>query len=475
MATTTPFTYNPGSPIAGQNQSGSIAYGDTNLVNDGDDYSGNPGGKKWWMGADEENKYIICKDVSTSDWPTQTPEGDIGSVRFWGSAKTDAAFVLRVNTLPARAGLIPLDDVFECKDWLDTNGYWTNFSIPNPPPGDRQRFAIIDFYRNPSSLGSGYGVDNIAYSSENDTMYAFNTNTWNYSGFGNATLDNLSSLISGSRTFVSLSADYLSVGSGYGAGSCTFDNNGAEVYIYAGTGISRYTLSTNALNDSIAVTNGNRGEDVRTSAFDDVTSKYFVANGQYLNTYETSPRLSLSSSINLAPTQNLATVIVADTINDSLCMAGTNKFTFIDPSNSSFIGTGSVDVDIVMNGVYSSTSENYYFGVGRGGSPAVMVIDANLGTVSYVNLPVSGSRGAVNTKTTIAYDPARDFVWGMSASRNLIGVDCSTNTVSINSNVIFEGTNTAVMPQIANGKIAIGSRVNNNSVKLYDLELISPS
>ena len=111
------------------------------------------------MGADEENKYIICKDVSTSDWPTQTPEGDIGSVRFWGSAKTDSAFVLRVNTLPARAGLIPLDDVFECKDWLDTNGYWTNFSIPTPPPGDRQRFAIIDFYRNPSSLGSGYGVD----------------------------------------------------------------------------------------------------------------------------------------------------------------------------------------------------------------------------------------------------------------------------------------------------------------------------
>ncbi len=201
MATTTPFTYNPGSPIAGQNQSGSIAYGDTNLVNGGDDYSGNPGGKKWWMGADEENKYIICKDVSTSDWPTQTPEGDIGSVRFWGSAKTDAAFVLRVNTLPARAGLIPLDDVFECKDWLDTNGYWTNFGIPNPPPGDRQRFAIIDFYRNPSSLGSGYGVDNLAYSSENDTMYAFNTNTWNYSGFGNANLDNLSSLISGSRTF----------------------------------------------------------------------------------------------------------------------------------------------------------------------------------------------------------------------------------------------------------------------------------
>ncbi len=104
-----------------------------------------------------------------------------------------------------------------------------------------------------------------------------------------------------------------------------------------------------------------------------------------------------------------------------------------------------------------------------------MVIDANLGTVSYVNLPVSGSRGAVNTKTTIAYDSVRDFVWGMSASRNLIGVDCSTNTVSINSNVIFEGTNTAVMPQIANGKIAIGSRVDNNSVKLYDLELISPS
>tara|TARA_B110000908_G_C9961684_1_gene317146 strand:- start:158 stop:628 length:471 start_codon:yes stop_codon:yes gene_type:complete len=156
-------------------------------------------------------------------------------------------------------------------------------------------------------------------------------------------------------------------------------------------------------------------------------------------------------------------------------MAGTNKFTFVDPSNSSFIGTGSVDVDVVMNGVYSSTSENYYFGVGRGGSPAVMVIDANLGTVSYVNLPVSGSRGAVNTKTTIAYDSVRDFVWGMSASRNLIGVDCSTNTVSINSNVIFEGTNTAVMPQIANGKIAIGSRVDNNSVKLYDLELISPS
>ncbi len=119
MATTTPFTYNDGTYIPGTEQVGDLAVG---LVLQ--DYSGNPGGEKWWMGPDEDNRYVIGKDVPTEDWPTQIPEGDIGSVRFWAtSTESDSEFIVLTN----RVGSQSFTTISECLNWINTNGYWTNY------------------------------------------------------------------------------------------------------------------------------------------------------------------------------------------------------------------------------------------------------------------------------------------------------------------------------------------------------------
>jgi len=127
MANTRPFTYNSGSPITGNNQIGDLAYGDLNDVNEGPNYSGNPGGKKWWMGPDEDNRYVIGKDVPTEDWPTQIPEGDIGSVRFWAtSTENDTQFINLTNKIGGNS----FSTTIESWSWLNNNGYWNNY--PNP-------------------------------------------------------------------------------------------------------------------------------------------------------------------------------------------------------------------------------------------------------------------------------------------------------------------------------------------------------
>ena len=115
------FTYNNGTNIAGTLQYGNLAVESAPLV-----FSQNPGGKTWWMGPDESNRYIIAKDVPTEDWPT--PLGNIGNVRFWGSTKTDNAFVSMSNALPARDGQSNFTDVPSAYSWLITNGYWTNIT-----------------------------------------------------------------------------------------------------------------------------------------------------------------------------------------------------------------------------------------------------------------------------------------------------------------------------------------------------------
>jgi len=60
MAITTPLAYNPSSsPISGTEQVGTLSVGITEQ-----DYSIDPGGIKWWMGANEETGYVIAVPVS---------------------------------------------------------------------------------------------------------------------------------------------------------------------------------------------------------------------------------------------------------------------------------------------------------------------------------------------------------------------------------------------------------------------------
>ena len=150
MATSRQFTYATTSPPSGTTKTGSLWVGTPNSP---ERYDLNYGGKIWWMGPDEDNTYIIGKDVPTSDWPAKGDNPpyphDSGSVRFWGSLDdSEGAFVTRVNTLPARFGQTPFDDGTQCAIWLADNGYWTNWE--SPAPG--QYFASFR-----SHNGPGYG------------------------------------------------------------------------------------------------------------------------------------------------------------------------------------------------------------------------------------------------------------------------------------------------------------------------------
>lgn len=185
MANTRPFTYNNGSPISGTNQIGDLAYGDLNPVNGGPNYDNNPGGKKWWMGPDEDNRYIIGKDVPTMDHPTSTPEGNIGSVRFWGTdTESDTEFLFWVNRLPGRVGLGPISDPSTAYSWLISNGYFTNY------PTVFSEYGTFYTYESPTDIGSqALGV---LYSSANNKLFinTDNNGTTSSKDYGNFVIPN---------------------------------------------------------------------------------------------------------------------------------------------------------------------------------------------------------------------------------------------------------------------------------------------
>ena len=116
MATTRPFSYNPTqSTIAGTTNLGTICIGVSDL-----DYAASPGGLTWWMGPDEDNSYVVCKDVPAQNFPT--PLGNIGNVQFWRCTNTDLAFRDMVSTISGTTQA----SASAASDWLTSNNYWTN-------------------------------------------------------------------------------------------------------------------------------------------------------------------------------------------------------------------------------------------------------------------------------------------------------------------------------------------------------------
>lgn len=116
MPTTRPFSYNPTSAsITGTTNVGTLCIGVSAL-----NYSANPGGLTWWMGPDEDNSYVIAKDVSTSDFPT--PLGNVGNVQFWRCANNDTEFVKLVNIISGSTQ----SSASAAQSWITTNNYWTN-------------------------------------------------------------------------------------------------------------------------------------------------------------------------------------------------------------------------------------------------------------------------------------------------------------------------------------------------------------
>ena len=83
-------------------------------------YGAKPGGLTWWMGPDEDNFYVIAKDVSTADFPT--PVGNVGNVQFWRCSNNDTEFTNLVSIISGSSQA----SASVANSWLTTNNYWTN-------------------------------------------------------------------------------------------------------------------------------------------------------------------------------------------------------------------------------------------------------------------------------------------------------------------------------------------------------------
>ena len=110
-----PFAYNPSQTvISGATQSGDLAIATQTL-------DWNSTGLSWWMGPDEENAYIVAAPYPAGDFPT--PIGNVGTVSFWSSAKTDSGFIaLAIQLIGGSYATAAL-----ASDALFAAGYWTSY------------------------------------------------------------------------------------------------------------------------------------------------------------------------------------------------------------------------------------------------------------------------------------------------------------------------------------------------------------
>jgi hypothetical protein len=117
MATARPFAINPGAPINGTIQVGTIAVGTPNIGFEAT-------GLKWYNGPDEDLGYVIASD---NEFGTLAPDGTIANVQFWRAASnSDSDFIDLVKSI------IPgtYANVSAAKAALAAADFWTNFEVP---------------------------------------------------------------------------------------------------------------------------------------------------------------------------------------------------------------------------------------------------------------------------------------------------------------------------------------------------------
>ena len=132
MSITRPFAYNPGGDIANTNQSGTLAIGVINAQ----DYSQNPGGAKFWMGPEEENKYVIVKSNPAQNTPTQTSAGAVGGIYATSQANPGyqtSGSDLNFMILAENASQQNFDTVTGALTYLNSNSFYTNYVANSRP------------------------------------------------------------------------------------------------------------------------------------------------------------------------------------------------------------------------------------------------------------------------------------------------------------------------------------------------------
>lgn len=174
MPTARPFAYNPGSPISGTTQFGTLAVG----VSPDLDYPSGAGGVRWWNGPDEDLGYCIGTSVPVGNQPT--PEGNNGTVQFWRtSGFDDNEFIILAETITGQN----FSGGTEAVTYLNSNGYWTSYQS--------NLIVYLDAGNSSSYPGTGTTWFDLEGAANNATLVNSPTFSSSYQGilqFDNASL-----------------------------------------------------------------------------------------------------------------------------------------------------------------------------------------------------------------------------------------------------------------------------------------------
>ena len=465
MATSRQFTYATTSSPSGTTKTGSLWVGSPTSP---ERYDLNYGEKIWWMGPDEDNRYVIGKDVPTSDWPAKgnTPPypHDSGSVRFWASVDTtEGAFVTRVNTLPARGGEIPFDDGTQCATWLASNGYWTNYEAPEP----QQYFATFRVHNSPTS--NQYSEPYLDYCPTEDKMFGWNDEMGN--ARGNGIFEDISTIAQNDLYIVSESNQYLPTLNSSGPGMMCFD--GSNGYLNTGTRLLKYNVANDTAISRVTTEHGDAQSQTKRPIFESSTSKVFIPFGQYIDIFNTST-LAYSGSINMALISSdvKAGIGITNTDDEEVLFANNKGFVIFNPSTHANVGSGTfTGLTGLTNGRYNSAEGKYYIGgKGSNNKPKIIIINASDNSVTIVTISEGGGANN-NLSTSIALDTVRNVIWCMNDYRKIAALDCTNHSIT-HYDTIFAGTKFAVMPYVINDRLFIGSRIDENSGKVYKLTTV---
>lgn len=442
MATARPFTYNNGSTLSGSEQIGDLAIGVTPQ-----DYSSQPGGKEWWMGPDEDNRYIIGKDVPSSNW--STPLGNIGSVRFWAtSTESDSEFVDLTNKIGNQTFTTPS----ECLNWLTTNGYWTNYLTSSED-------LSTNSLRNKTGLTNLFFIQSI-YNVNTSDIYVNNSiNQSSYripAVFNNNNFPYGSTELSGDNFFLSPPITNPATQGYYGG--LMFKSSSNELYAlsFGNTGQPPGNVSSNYLSkwDVTSISASFTGSITTGSYFEEdgnpLTPLSLASTYNYLDDLiyfgarqedgSGSPpnKIYIYSSSNFTATPNYSTAsyfdgysgtvmpILRSSTDTSGKVLVMNAYTISSAESKEFkvvrgenlLHSGSFDAYLFafssqQDVVYDNNTQKWYLAGAQYNNNGIWLasIDSNTYEVNRVEIESGNQNGLLTQQCPIALDPNRNCIW----------------------------------------------------------------
>lgn len=516
MPTSRAFTYATTAAPAGTTRTGDLWVGPTTDQNIRFDL--NYSGKIWWMGPNEDGRYIIGKDVPASNWPSKgnTPPypHDSGSVRFWGTnSESDAEFVVVTNGIRADFSLPPVSDASSAYNWLKDSGYWTNY-----PPSFEELGTFYTYQTPNGNTGRALGV---LYSTSNNILFI---NTDNQGGdtiktYGNFYIPNwtteLSTVISGSTHYYSgssytsqwLPTGIKTNGDRLTTGFMALDETNDYLFVRTidvgdkgARGIMKYDISTNpatiAASSSIDISLG----DFSKIEFEPSSNSLISTNGadgggnnNKAWVYDASDLsfqgyLVKSGGGDIKPARyatsgpsGIVMLTQENTTNYYIynLNAATNPYRAI--SNGTLNSNYLIERDQAQP-VYVASKNKWYLpyrkqnrvNSGQSAAHSVDVIDGSTysrTTYNYGSQTNSKSSAvSINDPNYFLYDSTRDYFWTIApVDGTIIAIDADTFTTQVTTQTKGKVVGQQQSAVLVDDKIILIRPDSNNPIKVFDL------